>query len=158
MSSSAGIAVPTECVEAFNELKLGKKIKYVIYKISDDQKSFEVDAKSDDPDWASFAEHMTTATSKDRRGKPVENAPRIGIYDLEYELPNGEGTRNKIVSITHNRDDGPVFLKFIYGNAWSSMANSLPGVAVHLSFPVADDIKRKSEVLNAVDKRLKDED
>lgn len=80
-----------ECVEAFNELKLGKTIKYVIFKLSDDYKEIVVEHKSTDSDWESFRTKIlsATASSKGKEGK----GPRYAVYDFEYELQAGEGKR-----------------------------------------------------------------
>jgi hypothetical protein len=56
--------VNADCVTKFNELKLNKKIKYIIYKLSDDYKEIVVDEASEDGDWDAFREKLINATSK----------------------------------------------------------------------------------------------
>ncbi|KFH41627.1 Cofilin-like protein [Hapsidospora chrysogenum ATCC 11550] len=53
-----------ECITAFNELKLNKKYKYIIYKLSDDYKEIVVEDASADKDWETFREKLINATSK----------------------------------------------------------------------------------------------
>lgn len=81
-----------EAVQAFNELKLGKDIKYIIYKISDDWKEIVVEEKSTDSDFSAFREKLLNAKSKDKRGNVVMGG-RYAVYDIEYELESGEGKR-----------------------------------------------------------------
>ena len=85
------VSVAPECISKFNELKLGKNLKYIIYKLSDDYKEIVVEDSSSDPDWESFQEKLLSAKSshKGREGK----GPRYAVYDFEWELESGEGKR-----------------------------------------------------------------
>ncbi|RQM04754.1 hypothetical protein DH86_00004053 [Scytalidium sp. 3C] len=56
--------VAPECVSAFNDLKLSKKIKYIIYKLSDDNKEVVVEETSEDDNWDTFREKLINAQSK----------------------------------------------------------------------------------------------
>jgi hypothetical protein len=79
-------------VSAFNELKLGKSMKWIIYKISDDWKEIVVEETSKDGEWAEFREKLLNAKSKDRKGKEGIGG-RYAVFDVQYELESGEGTR-----------------------------------------------------------------
>jgi cofilin len=83
-------------VSAFNELKLGKSMKWIIYKISDDWKEIVVEETSTDGEWADFREKLLNAKSKDRKGKEGIGG-RYAVFDVQYELESGEGTRYVIV-------------------------------------------------------------
>lgn len=85
------VSVAPECVTAFNELKLGKALKYIIFKLSDDYKEIVVEEKSENPDWETFQSKLMDAKSsyKGKEGK----GPRYAIYDFEYELEGNEGKR-----------------------------------------------------------------
>ena len=86
-----------ECVTAFNELKLGRGgPKYIIYKISDDQKEVvvdeigkEVDEIGEEANYNIFREKLICA--KEKNGKC---RPSYAIYDVEFELKGGEGKRS----------------------------------------------------------------
>ena len=89
---SLRVSVTSECVDAFNELKLGKgTLKYVIYKLSDDFKEIVVEDKGNDSNWESFQSKLlnakTTVNGQEKTG------PRYAVYDFEYELESGEGKR-----------------------------------------------------------------
>lgn len=85
------VTVAPECVAKFNELKLNKKIKYIIYKLSDDYKEIVVEDDSSDGNWDHFQEKLLNAKAghKGKEGK----GPRYAVYDFQYELDGGEGTR-----------------------------------------------------------------
>ena len=89
--ASTRVSVSPECISKFNELKLGKSIKYIIYKLSDDYKEIVVEDSSSDPDWETFQSKLLNAKSghKGKEGK----GPRYAVYDFQYELDGGEGTR-----------------------------------------------------------------
>ncbi len=86
------VKITSECVEKFETLKLGKELKYIIYKISDDNKQIVVEETSNNPDWEAFRDALSRAQTKDKRGN-LGAGPRYAVYDLQYELPDGEGTR-----------------------------------------------------------------
>lgn len=81
-----------ECVTAFNELKLGKTVKYIIYKLSDNNKEVVVEETSQEPDWEIFREKLINAKTKDKKGNDVKG-PRYAVYDFAWELESGEGRR-----------------------------------------------------------------
>ncbi len=58
--------VSQECITAFNELKLSKKYKYIIFKLSDDNKQIVVEDASADKEWEDFREKLINAVSKNR--------------------------------------------------------------------------------------------
>lgn len=83
------LSVNPECVTAFNELKLGRGgPKYIIYKISDDQKEIVVDEVGTEKDYDVFREKLLE--KKEKSGK---DRPSYAIYDVEFELSGGEGKR-----------------------------------------------------------------
>lgn len=85
------VSVSPECVAKYNELKLGKSIKYIIYRLSDDYKEIIVEDSSTDDNWEVFQEKLLNAKAshKGKEGK----GPRYAVYDFQYELDGGEGTR-----------------------------------------------------------------
>ena len=90
------VTVAQECVDAFNELKLGKKVRYIIYKMSDDYTQVVVEDKApvqDDAkaEWDDFRQKLLNAKAV-HKGKESKG-PRYAIYDFEYELDAGEGKR-----------------------------------------------------------------
>lgn len=79
MDDSVGL--DKDCVATFEELKLGKKLKFIIYKLSDDKKNVVVEEKSELPSYDEFL------------SKLPQNDCRYAIYDFEYVLGGGEGKR-----------------------------------------------------------------
>lgn len=62
--AASGVSVAPECISAFNDLKLGKSTKYIIYKISDDYKEIVVEETSKEGSWEEFRNKLLNAKSK----------------------------------------------------------------------------------------------
>ncbi|RWA09376.1 hypothetical protein EKO27_g5741 [Xylaria grammica] len=145
-------SVSQECISAFNDLKLAKKYKYIIYKLSDDNREIVVEDASADKDWEVFREKLINATSKTKSGA-VSKGPRYAVYDFEYSLASGEGSRNKITFIAWSPDDAGVMPKMVYASSKEGLKRSLNGVAVELQANDPDDIEHDT-VLKIVSKGL----
>lgn len=81
------ISIADECISVFNQLRSGPEAtrpKFIIYKISDDNKSIVVEETSTEKDYEVFCQKLWAAVDKDRNP-----APRYAIYDMEYELAKG---------------------------------------------------------------------
>lgn len=75
--------MPTECITAFKELlykKGGNKLTFVIYKISDDNRSIIVEEKSSEKSYDEFRQRLTSSVENGQR------VPRYAVYDVEYDL------------------------------------------------------------------------
>jgi len=143
--ASSGVSVSPECISAFNELKLGKDIKWIIYKISDDWKEIVVEETSKDGEWSDFREKLLNAKSKDRKGKEGIGG-RYAVFDVQYELESGEGTRNKITFISWCPDDAPQYPRMMYSSSKDAIKRALNGLAVDIQANDADDIEYDSVI------------
>ena len=73
-------------METFQELKLRKKYKYIIYKLSDDNSAIVIEHLVEEGDYQKFVAALPKTDC------------RYAVFDFEYEKP-GEGQRNKICFI-----------------------------------------------------------
>ena len=80
---SSGVKVAEECLQAFQELKAGKKTKYIVYGMSADNTEIVVLKTSTDKSYETFLEDLP------------ETECRWAVYDFEFD--SGEGLRNKIL-------------------------------------------------------------
>lgn len=150
--SQSGVSIAPECVSKFNELKLNKKIKYILYKLSDDYKEIVVEEASEDGDWDNFREKLINAQSKSKTGK-VGKGPRYAVYDFNYDLASGEGSRSKITFIAWSPDDAGIQPKMVYASSKDALKRALNGIATEFQANDEDDIEYQS-VLNKVSKGL----
>ncbi|PKS09710.1 hypothetical protein jhhlp_004331 [Lomentospora prolificans] len=144
--------VSQDCITAFNELKLNKKYKYIIFKVSDDLREIVVEEASENQDWEAFREKLINATTKNKRGD-VGKGPRYAVYDFQYSLASGEGDRNKITFIAWSPDDAGIHAKMIYASSKEALKRSLTGIATELQANDSDDIEYDT-VLRIVSKGL----
>jgi len=125
--SRSGIGLATDVVATFEELKLGKKLACVVYDFSDDKRNIVVEKK---------VEKSAAKTPEEQYNEFIEGLPldqcRYAIYDFTYDLPNGEGTRNKIVFFSWSPDDAPVRSKMLCASSKDSLRRSLTGVAAEI--------------------------
>jgi len=122
--SRSGVGLTKDVVDTFEELKLGKKLAYVLYRFTDDSKQITTEDK---------VEKVASKTPKEQYEEFIEKLPenqcRYVVYDFTYDLPNGEGTRNKILLITWSPDNAPVRNKMLCASSKDALRRSLTGVA-----------------------------
>lgn len=76
-----------DCLEQFQALKLGKKIRYIIYTLSPDNTEIVVAKTNESTNYDDFLAELPAAEC------------RYAVYDFEYQKGD-EGKRNKIVFVT----------------------------------------------------------
>jgi len=123
--ASSGVGVKDECYQAFQDLKLGRKIKYIIYKISNDYKQVEVEKTGDDSDYDKFLEDLTQMSD------PSKNECRYAVYDFDYVNEEG-GKRNKIVFYTWSPDNAKIRMKMIYAATKDAIKKKLDGIYLEI--------------------------
>ncbi|KAK5149208.1 hypothetical protein LTR04_007346 [Oleoguttula sp. CCFEE 6159] len=138
--AQSGVSVSPECITAFNELKLGKSTKWIIYKISDDWKEIVVEETSKEADFSVFREKLLSAKSKNKRGEEGIGG-RYAVYDMEYDAPGGEGKRSKITFIAWCPDDAPQYPRMMYSSSKEAIKRALNGLAADIQANDADDIE-----------------
>jgi len=148
--SQSGVSVAPDCITKFNELKLNKKLKFIIYKLSDDYKEIVIEETSENGDWDFFREKLLKAESKNKMGK-VGKGPRYAIYDFNYDLASGEGSRSKITFIAWSPDDAGIQPKMVYASSKDALKRALNGIATEFQANDDDDIEYQS-VLKKVSK------
>ncbi|KAK2772111.1 hypothetical protein FQN52_005692 [Onygenales sp. PD_12] len=123
--SVSGVSVSRECMDAYDQLR-SRKLKWIIFKISDDKKDIVVEDSSTDTDYEAFRKQLSE--TKDSKGKP---APRYAVYDCEFDL-GGEGIRNKIIFISWVPSGTPTFSSMIYATTRETLKNALnPHTSIH---------------------------
>ncbi|KAF8713268.1 Actin depolymerization factor/cofilin -like domain protein, partial [Rhizoctonia solani] len=140
------IAKPTEekearsksgsaCQDAYQGIKLGKKYKYIIFKLSDDLKEIVVEKTSNDPDYDTFLKDLPEVTLIDE--------PRWAVYDVEYEK-TGAGKRNKLIFFSWNPDSATIKKKMVYSASKDAIRKSLDGIAAEIQGTASDEVSKDS--------------
>lgn len=150
--SQSGATVSQECVSTWNDLKLSKKYKYIIYKLSDDLKEIVVEELGTNKDWEEFRGKLINAQTTSKTGQ-TGKGPRYAVYDFEYSLSSGEGDRNKLTFIAWSPDDAGIKAKMVYASSKDALKRALSGIAVEIQANDDDDIEFDS-ILNKVSKGM----
>ncbi|RSM08493.1 hypothetical protein CDV31_008130 [Fusarium ambrosium] len=133
MSIPSGVKIQDECIAAVNELRSRRdadKPRFIIFKISDDERNVVVDEVSPDNNYEIFLSRLSSAT--DPKGKP---APRYAAYDVEYDLGD-EGKRVATVFIAWVPAGTSIKSRMLYASTKEQLHKALNiGVSIH-----ADDL------------------
>jgi cofilin len=116
---SSGVSVDSSCVEKYQELKLKKIHKFIIFKLSKDLKEIIVDQTSESPDYEEFVQSLP------------EDEPRWAVYDFKYEVDEG-GARNKLVFVSWFPDGARVRAKMVYASSREALRRKLDGIAAEI--------------------------
>jgi len=116
---SSGVAVNSDCLNVFQELKLRKKHKYIIFGLSPDKTEI-ISLKTG-----------TSTEYEDFLADLPENQCRWAIYDLEFQKEEG-GVRNKIIFYHWSPDDAKIKDKMVFASSRDALRRSLVGVAVEI--------------------------
>ncbi|PWN18746.1 putative COF1-cofilin [Microstroma glucosiphilum] len=116
---SSGVAVSQECLEAFQSLKLGKKLKFIIYTLSADNREIVVAKTSTSTNYDDFLAELPAAEC------------RYAIYDFEYEK-GGDGKRSKICFYTWSPDDSKIKSKMLFASSKDALRKALVGISAEI--------------------------
>ncbi|KAG0029509.1 cofilin [Podila clonocystis] len=128
---SSGVGVNPQCLTAYQDLKLKKIHKYIIYKISADATSIEV-AKTSDAQ-ATYSDFLKELPADDCR---------YAVYDFDYTLP--EGPRNKIVFFTWSPDGSKIKPKMIYASSKDALRKQLQGIGSEIQGTDFDEVAEEA--------------
>ena len=121
-----------ECLTAFQDLKLRKKFRYIVYALNSDSTAIVVErAVENCSRYEDFVAEL-----------PADDC-RFAVYDFEFEKSPGEGVRNKICFIVWVPDTSRVRQKMIYASSKEALRKRLVGVATEIQATDASEVSRE---------------
>ena len=87
LRQASGVSTHPSCLDFYQDLKLGKKYKYIIFNLNKENTEIIVEKSSDSTDYDDFV------------GDLPESECRYAVYDFEFEK-EGAGKRKKIVFVS----------------------------------------------------------
>ena len=113
---NAGLKTNADCISSFNELKIRKKFRYIIYAIKDSNISIEkaLDASADFK-YGDFVNYLAAC-----------DGPRFAVLDYNYSEENVE--RSKIIFIFWCPDNVRIRDKMTYAAAKEDFQKKLTGL------------------------------
>jgi len=146
---ASGVAVSQECKNSFDDVKKGKKHRYVIFFI-EDEKTIKVETVGDRE--ASYDDFLTDLN------KGGEGECRYGLYDFEY-LHQCQGTtetskKQKLFLMSWCPDNAKIKKKMLYSSSFDALKKALVGVHKYIQATDASEASRESveEKLRSTDR------
>jgi len=116
---SSGVGVNSDCLTKYQELKLKKKFKYIIFHFNKDKTEIIPIKDSSSNDYEEFLADLP------------ETECRWAVYDLEFK--NEEGNlRNKIAFFQWSPDSAKVKDKMVTASSREALRRSLVGIAIEI--------------------------
>ncbi|KAH9065452.1 actin depolymerizing factor [Lactarius vividus] len=127
---SSGVGVNPECLEKFQELKLGKKIKYILFTLNKEKTEIVVEKASIGGDYEDFTEDLPALEC------------RWAVYDLEFDTEDGK--RNKLVFVSWSPDGAKIKDKMVAASSKDALRRSLVGIAVDIQATDFSEVERET--------------
>ncbi|KAF7627814.1 cofilin [Aspergillus flavus] len=118
---SSGVGVDNDCQTKFLEMKLRQKYRYVIYRLSADNKEIVVDKTG-----------SIDSTYDDFIGDLSEHECRWAVYDFEPKL-DGDRQIRKLVFISWCPDVAHIRSKMIFTSNKDTLRRQLVGIGLDIS-------------------------
>jgi len=127
-----GVKVNDACVALYNEIKMKKSKKFVLFKI-ENKSEIVVDAEGDNTKtWADFIAALP------------ENEPRYGLVDVHYETDDGRD-QSKLTFIMWSPDDKcGVKDKMLYASSKDAIKKKFTGIMKELQANDLGDLDDKA--------------
>ncbi|KAH9179201.1 actin depolymerizing factor, partial [Lactarius sanguifluus] len=127
---SSGVGVNPECLEAFQKLKLGKKLKYIIFTLNKDKTEIVVEKESIAGDYEDFTEDLPGTEC------------RWAVYDLEFDTEDGK--RNKLVFVSWSPDTAKIKDKMVAASSREAIRRALVGIHVEIQATEFSEVDRET--------------
>jgi len=147
-TKSSGVAVSDECKSKFEDVKKGKKFRYVVYYIMD-EKTIQVESLGErDAKYDDFLNDLQKAGDAECR---------YGLYDFEYEH-QCQGTtesskKQKLFLMSWCPDSAKIKKKMLYSSSFDALKKSLVGVHKYIQATDSSEASQES-----VEKQLRSTD
>ncbi|CAI9730025.1 actophorin-like [Octopus vulgaris] len=120
---SSGVTVADEVLDAFQEIKLKHKHRYVIFRLSEDLKSIVVEERAEkDKTYQDFVEKLQCAAGN--------HQCRYGVFDMEYK--HNDMCRQKLAFFLWSPECATIKQKMIYTSSKACLKSKLQGVGVEI--------------------------
>ncbi|KAF9565082.1 actin depolymerizing factor [Agrocybe pediades] len=135
--ASSGIQLNSSCQVTYQDLKLRKKYKYIVFNMNKDAEHIKdateivVEKTSTETDYEKFIADFP------------EDSCRFAIYDFEFEK-EGAGKRNKIIFLAWSPDNAPTKQKMVFASSKETLKRELSGIAAEIQGTDYDEIAHES--------------
>ena len=114
---SSGVAVKDECKDAFMDIKLKKNMKYIIFRLSKDLESVEIEKKA--PVDATYDQLID-----DLKAAETERQCRYALFDAKYQKA-GSVEHRKLFFLLWSPENATVKQKMLYASSKDALKKAL---------------------------------
>uniref|UniRef100_A0A7S2XQT8 ADF-H domain-containing protein n=1 Tax=Attheya septentrionalis TaxID=420275 RepID=A0A7S2XQT8_9STRA len=140
---ATGVVCKDEILESYNAFRLKQApydCTFIIYKISDDKATIEIDTCGDrEKTYEDFCEALP------------ENDCRYGLLDLDFETADGRPT-SKLVLLQWNPDNAKIKSKILYAGSKEALKASMPGIGIQVQANDHSELSMEDSILPVVRK------
>ncbi|XP_064600392.1 actophorin-like [Liolophura sinensis] len=120
---ASGVKVADECISAYQEIKLGHKWRYVIYRLSDDLRTVIVQERAGkNKSYNDFVETLHEAEQMKQC--------RYAVYDVEYM--HNDMQRSKLAFFLWSPETATIKQKMVYTSTKDALKQKLVGLGVEI--------------------------
>lgn len=131
---ASGVAIANDSLEAYQEIKLGHKYRYIIYRLSPDLKQVIVEKRAErNETYNDFA--TTLLNTVDLR------ECRYAVYDFEYT--HNQMPRQKLVFVLWTPSEAVLKQKMAYTSTKNAFRQKLMGIGVDLQATDASELSQQ---------------
>jgi len=113
---SSGVVCDAACTKAFDEMKIRKQSKFLIFKISDDKKSIVLEhSGAADASFADFCAKLPDAEC------------RYAVLDVKINTKSG-AEADKLIFVAWSDDNASVKPKMLYASSKDAIKKTLSGI------------------------------
>jgi len=124
---ASGVTVDPQVLTEWNEVKLNKNIFYVVFRLSQDQKTIIFDSKKEKPSDVEYSEDHIKRYWNEFISVLPEKICRYAVYDFGYLLPDGS-RRDKLVFISWCPDVAGIKDKMLYASSKDALKKTMVGL------------------------------
>jgi cofilin len=135
---SSGGTVNPDCINKFQDLKLKKGYRYIIFQVTKDRKEVVVEKTSASGEYGDFLADLP------------EDAPRFAVYDFEHQAD--EGKRNKLVFVSWSPDGAKTKEQMLYSSFRDALKRALVGIGHEIQAGDSSEISHDA-VLEKISKK-----
>ncbi|EJC97825.1 actin cross-linking [Fomitiporia mediterranea MF3/22] len=141
LDRASGVQADEDCVKTFNDLKLQRSFKYIVYALSSDNKQIIVADKVSSPSSSGGGQEKSNREFYDEFvAKLPADEPRYGVFDFEFDKEDGSGRRNRIVFVNWAPDISGIKKKMVYSSSKEALRRGLVGVQVDIQATDHDEV------------------
>jgi len=123
---ASGAVPESDCLDTFQQLKLGKKLKYIIFTLKNEA-SIIVEKTSESREYDDFLSNLP------------ENECRWAVYDFQFEKDGAQ--RNKIVFYSWSPDSAKTRQKMVFASSKDALKRNFVGIAVEIQGTELDEVR-----------------